>query len=68
MLTKGQSGELAWVTSSNILSPLMWFLGPFSHFASSLRVIHETRLALVTVYHTNTGAYQQVLFTCRMIG
>ena len=36
MFTKGQSGELAWVTSSNIPSPLKWFLGPFSDFASSL--------------------------------
>ena len=35
MFTKGQSGELAWVTSSNIPSPLKWFLGPFSDFASS---------------------------------
>ena len=34
--TKGQSGELAWVTSSNIPSPLKWFLGPFIDFASSL--------------------------------
>ena len=38
MFTKGQSGELAWVTSSNIPSPLKWFLGPFSDFASSLKV------------------------------
>ena len=38
MFTKGQSDELAWVTSSNILSPLKWFLGPFSDFASSLLV------------------------------
>ena len=38
MFTKGQSGELAWVTSSNIPSPLKWFLGPFSDFASSLIV------------------------------
>ena len=36
MFTKGQSGELARVTSSNIPSPLKWFLGPFSDFASSL--------------------------------
>ena len=36
MFTKGQTGELAWVTSSNIPSPLKWFLGPFSDFASSL--------------------------------
>ena len=36
MFTKGQSGELAWLTSSNIPSPLKWFLGPFSDFASSL--------------------------------
>ena len=36
MFTKGQSGELAWVTSSNIPSPLKLFLGPFSDFASSL--------------------------------
>ena len=36
MFTKGQSGELAWVTSSSIPSPLKWFLGPFSDFTSSL--------------------------------
>ena len=39
MFTKGQSGKLAWVTSSNIPSPLKWFLGPFSDFASSLNMI-----------------------------
>ena len=38
MFTKGQSGELALVTSSNIPSPLKWFLGPFSDFASSLKL------------------------------
>ena len=35
MFTQGQSGELAWVSPSNIPSPLKWFLGPFSDFASS---------------------------------
>ena len=41
LFTKGQSGELAWVTSSNIPSPLKWFLGPFSDFASSLDSLWE---------------------------
>ena len=41
MFTKGQSGELAWVTSSNIPSPLNWFLGPFSDFASSLFYLYH---------------------------
>ena len=41
MFIKGQSGELAWVTSSNIPSPLKWFLGPFSDFASSLIILSE---------------------------
>ena len=40
MFTKGQFGELAMVTSSNIPSLLKWFLGPFSDFASSLMHIN----------------------------
>ena len=49
MFTKGQSSELAWVTSSNIPSPLKWFLGPFSDFACSLNVlkINERNIAYV---------------------
>ena len=42
MFTKDQSGELALVTSSNIPSPLKWFLGPFSDFASSLYLDEAT--------------------------
>ena len=48
MFTKGQSCELAWVTSSNIPSPLKWFLGPFSDFASSL--VHIVQVLMINAF------------------
>ena len=47
MFTKGQTSELAWVTSSNIPSPLKWFLGPFLDFASSLYVVVAVGVVLL---------------------
>ena len=53
MFTKGQSGELAWVTSSNIPSPLKWFLGPFSDFASSLKDVRSYPDIFIFTFNTN---------------
>ena len=50
MFTKGQSGELAWVTSSNIPSPLKWFLRPFSDFASSLKCFMKRIKILLDIH------------------
>ena len=60
MFTKGQSGELAWVTSSNIPSPLKWFLGPFSDFASSLMYLEYAEvmwLMSINRYDMHTNIY-----------
>ena len=65
MFTKGQSGELAWVTSSNIPSPLKWFLGPFSDFASSLYyfitvIVKKTFLKKNTSFRKTTLCSQRI--------
>ena len=62
MFTKGQSGELSWVTSSNIPSPLKWFLGPFSDFASSL--IGWTLFSLPLLMHAKSEGSANLVIVC----